>query len=97
MGASRAAVSGGGVVTLGWDGKGAEELVGWRPWSSTRPTMVAMTAVACARTSKDGEAEGGQVRASGRLGMELGECLSAPHIERDTGACVGHGGRLTHA
>jgi hypothetical protein len=35
-GASRAAVSGGGAVALGWDRKGTEELVGWRPWSSAR-------------------------------------------------------------
>jgi hypothetical protein len=32
----RAAVSGGGAVTLDGDGKGMEELVRWWPWSSMR-------------------------------------------------------------
>jgi hypothetical protein len=35
------------------------------------PAMVATTTVACARTSKNDEAEGGHVRASGKLGERL--------------------------
>jgi hypothetical protein len=48
-GASRAAVSGGGAVALDGDRKGAEELVGWQPWSSAR----------------DGNGDRGRVRARG--------------------------------
>jgi hypothetical protein len=70
-GASRAADGGGGAVTLGQDGEGTEKLVGWRPWSSARPIMVAATAFARGRAKRSQRRGGGELR---RLFNDTGVC-----------------------